>query len=533
MVVDDRFNRQELIKGWNQNSLKKTRVAIIGSGPLAESTSAALTALGIGCIEVYDNRIVEKNKKENLGREGFLTFTAREKDSRTKSIEHILSKINPTAQITGINLSLEKTNLLNILGTPDLIIDTTNSPKSKQQVLDYSQTKRIKVISASANNLTGKFFINCGESFKNEYLLQEYSDDTQGNTISGILGGIITEEVRKIVMPLEQDAKLIDQLEYSLDSPNRFNSSKKQSEESKKSKKNKKSKQNKKSEQNKKNRTLNNNNYRSSNISLLNKKVLIIGAGALGNFAALNIALEGVGHIDIMDHDDIESTNLNRQILFYDAVGKMKATALAERISEIVNPKNIYGKYENKNLINIGGIIDKLDEESTYFEENKPDLILDCVDSFAVRAIINYYAVRHQIPLVSGGTNPRSGQVSIYVPGKSSCLDCKLGVEEALAEQRAAASCRYAPDPSVIMTNQIVGNMIVGEAVKILTNDITHAEDYVKKILKYDSTSAQRGGLIGSKYPCDCTKPEVNQWLKNVDKKAPKRKNTVSKDANE
>jgi len=237
---------------------------------------------------------------------------------------------------------------------------------------------------------------------------------------------------------------------------------------------------------------------------LKDKKILIVGAGALGNFAALGSALEGIGSIDILDFDEVESTNLNRQILFYDSVGKKKASALAEKVSEIVSG------------INVRSIVERLDENSKYFEENRPDAILDCVDSFAVRAIVNYFAVRNNIPLISGGTNPKSGQVSVYVPNRSSCLDCKMGVEKALAEHRQAASCRYAPDPSVIMTNQIVGNMMVGETVKVL-NPVGNP---IKRILKYDSTVPVRGGLIGSDQSCECVKPDVEEWLKEVDKKA-------------
>ena len=92
-----------------------------------------------------------------------------------------------------------------------------------------------------------------------------------------------------------------------------------------------------------------------------------------------------------------------------------------------------------------------------------------------------------------------------------------MGVETALAEQRKASSCRYAPDPSVVMTNQIVGNMMIGEAIKVL--DEGYGEP-VRKILKYDSTVPVRGGLVGSDESCKCSKPDVKEWLSQVDKKA-------------
>ena len=304
-----------------------------------------------------------------------------------------------------------------------------------------------------------------------ESLFKDYQNQPQGAVPSGILGGIITEEVRKIVMPLDDYDRPLTHLTYSLAADNRFSP---------------------------------NQDTELGEFNLENKKVLMVGAGALGNFAGLGLALQGLGRLDIMDFDEVDSTNLNRQVLFYGAVGELKAPALAERLTEIVP------------TLKARALVEKLDTDSKYFWHNKPDLIVDCVDSFAVRAIINYYAVRYQIPLVSGGTNPKSGQIVAYQPGKSSCLDCQLHVEKALAEQRQAASCKYTPDPSVIMTNQILGNMLVGEATKVLDS---HYGEAVTKILKYDSNHPRRGGLVHLGDPCDCTKPkDVNTWLQQVDK---------------
>src|SRR3989344_1402016 len=284
--------------------------------------------------------------------------------------------------------------------------------------------------------------------------LSSYEGREQGVTTSGIMGGIITEELRKAITPFSASDQPVRKIAYSLLSPRRFSAEDGKLERG----------------------------------DLKDKRILVIGAGALGNFAVLGAALEGIGDIDVLDFD-----------------GKMKAAALAERVAEIA-PK-----------VNVRGLIEKLDENTRYFQENHPDAILDCVDSFAVRAIVNYFAVRNRIPLISGGTDPRSGQVVVYVPGKSACLDCKIGVETALAEQRKASSCRYAPDPSVIMTNQIVGNMMIGETLKVLNAEYG---DPVRRILKYDSTVPVRGGLVGSDESCECSKPDVKEWLSQVDKKA-------------
>jgi len=463
MTVDDRYNRQELINGWDQEKLNTSRVVVFGSGNLANYTLASLATLGVGNIEIYDTAKVNSDRE-------FLLFQAKEGEYKAKALEEMLKQINPVSRIRGISTSMS-TPLLAMIGKPDIIIDTTNSQKSKDDILKYAQSRDIKVVSASSDrDRTEMYFID-PDTEQKDVSLSAYEEKLQGITTSGIMGGIITEELRKAIMPFNASDQPVRKIAYSLTSPRRFSSEDGKLERG----------------------------------DLKDKRVLVVGAGALGNFAVLGAALEGIGNIDVLDFDEVESTNLNRQILFYDAVGKMKATALAERVAEIV-PK-----------ANIRGLVEKLDENTKYFQDTHPDAILDCVDSFAVRAIVNYFALRNEIPLISGGTDPRSGQVVVYEPEKSACLDCKLRVETALAEQRKASSCRYAPDPSVIMTNQIVGNMMIGETLKVLNKGYGEP---VRRILKYDSRVPVRGGLVGSDESCECSKPDIKEWLMQVDKKA-------------
>jgi len=463
MTVNDRYNRQELIEGWNQEKLNTSRAVVIGSENLANYTLASLAALGVGNIEIYDTTKVNSDRE-------FLLFQAREGEYKAKALEAMLRQINPASRIRGVSTPMF-TPLLAMIGKPDVIIETTNSQKSKDDVLKYAQSRGIKFISVSSDRDRAEMYFVDPDTEQKDVSLSSYEGREQGVTTSGIMGGIITEELRKAITPFSASDQPVRKIAYSLLSPRRFSAEDGKLERG----------------------------------DLKDKRILVIGAGALGNFAVLGAALEGIGDIDVLDFDEVESTNLNRQILFYDSVGKMKAAALAERVAEIA-PK-----------VNVRGLIEKLDENTRYFQENHPDAILDCVDSFAVRAIVNYFAVRNRIPLISGGTDPRSGQVVVYVPGKSACLDCKIGVETALAEQRKASSCRYAPDPSVIMTNQIVGNMMIGETLKVLNAEYG---DPVRRILKYDSTVPVRGGLVGSDESCECSKPDVKEWLSQVDKKA-------------
>ncbi|MBI5066290.1 ThiF family adenylyltransferase [Candidatus Woesearchaeota archaeon] len=465
-LVINRYDRQELIKDWDQNKLRKASIAVIGSGPLANFTTASLVSLGFGTVELYDN-----DNTENLSQGEFLLNLDENKYSKVETLEEVLSKINPLVNVKGIHAKINNSVLAELLGNPDVIIDTTNDPQTKQTVLEYAQKNKIPLISASADSIKGELITKIpNKKNENNKLLEEYVGKTQSPIISEVLGGVITEEVRKIVMPFDKDDTPAQYLFYSTASPTRF--SKKEEVSIKET-------------------------------SLKEKKVLVVGAGALGNFVSLGLALADIGKIEILDFDTVESTNLNRQLLFYDSVGQKKSKALASKLQEI-NPE-----------IKVKGIDGKLDEDyEEHFKNNPPDLIIDCVDSFGTRALVNYFAVKYKIPLISGGTNPSAGQVVVYKPGESACLDCKLSVDKALAKEKTSHSCIHASQPSVIMTNQIMGGLMVAEARAVLS-----PENYgpiAKKMIRYDSTSDFRWGLSGNDAACECNRGSMKSWMKEI-----------------
>lgn len=471
-LVANRYNRQELINGWNQGKIRDSRVAVIGSGPLANFTSASLVSLGFGNIEIYDNA---PQARSNDG-EFLLNFAGR-KGSKVEALEEILSKINPLVRVRGVQTKINSQPLAQILGAPSVIIDVTNDSQSQATALEYGQSKKVPVLIATVDQVRGEFYVRFpNQRDKTPVKLDRYQGQLQGAIPSEVLGGVITEEVRKIVMPFTKKERPVSRLSYSVANPQRFNGE---------------------------------DSLKIGDISLRDKYVLVVGAGALGNFAGIGLALAGVGKIDILDFDTVETTNLNRQLLFYDSVGDEKSKALARKLKEI-NPK-----------LRIKGLKGKLDESyASQFRarENRPDLILDCVDNFGTRAIVNYFAVRYGIPLVSGGTSPSSGQVVAYQPGESACLDCKLSVDKALGKERIAHSCIYAAQPSVIMTNEVVGGLMVAEARSILASE--SYGPHIRKMLKYDSANPVRAGLMGGDSPCDCERDPIKEWLRGVIKNA-------------
>jgi molybdopterin-synthase adenylyltransferase len=472
----NRYHRQQLITGWNQGKLKNARVSIIGSGSLAQFTLASLVSLGLGTVEIYDDAKVDDTETDETYLGEFLLKLTPKEESKVKALETILSQINPQVQVIGIDTGVYSVDITELLGKPDIIIDTSNERNSQEVLYGYALQKKIPIIIAVADDHKGEIFItNSKRKETPPKTLESYVGKAQNAVVSEVLGGIITEECRKIIMPFKKTEKTIKTIMYNTLTTGRFYGKEK-----------------------KKRRTS----------SIDNLHALIVGGGALGNFVGIGLAIAGIGQIVNLDFDTVETTNLPRQLLFYDAVGEKKAIILAKKL------RTINGR------VKTSAVLSKLDEHmGAYFKSprTRPDIIMDCVDNFATRAILNYYAIRYKIPLVSGGTSPSSGQVVVYKPRETACLDCQLNIDKALSKERTSHSCIYAPQPSVIMTNEIIGGLMVGEALKVLATE--QYGDPIHKVLKYDSTNPARVGYFGKDKACRCKRGTVKSWLDAVDAK--------------
>jgi molybdopterin/thiamine biosynthesis adenylyltransferase len=191
-----------------------------------------------------------------------------------------------------------------------------------------------------------------------------------------------------------------------------------------------------------------------------NSRICVVGAGALGNFVGLGLALSGYRNITFIDPDVVEVANLNRQVLFGDAVGQRKAEASAERLNRMFRTDSR--------------------PEATYFRRDTDisefDVIFDCVDNFETRIVLSEICERNKKVLISGGSGVESGQVIVYEPGKNSRTPADLlGLYDIVdrrnieSYRRIRASCTYGPDPSVIMTNQIIAGFMVDSYRMLLT----------------------------------------------------------------
>jgi hypothetical protein len=207
----------------------------------------------------------------------------------------------------------------------------------------------------------------------------------------------------------------------------------------------------------------------------------IVGAGALGNFVGLGLALAGFKILTFIDPDDIEVTNLNRQVFFAGAVGAGKAETLATRLNQWFGTKAL-------------GVKDYF-RQGTDIQEF--DIIFDCVDNFASRAALSDACAAAGKMLVSGGSDVSAGQVVVYHPDMQSQTPADLlGLNDILAGRPAAgpernrAACVYRPDPAVIMTNQIIGGFMVEAGRKVLAG-------HEASPLFYDAGAEERFAFLG------------------------------------
>jgi len=150
-----------------------------------------------------------------------------------------------------------------------------------------------------------------------------------------------------------------------------------------------------------------------------NSRVLIVGVGGLGCEIAKNLAMLGVGHIDLVDLDIIEHSNLNRQILFAGAkMGEPKAIVAARKLKEI-NPNIVVKGYYTS--------LERLDP-AIY---NAADIIIGGLDSMNARLNLNAQCIRFKKPLIDGGVSGYHGHIYTIFPYKNACYECNpLPVKE-------------------------------------------------------------------------------------------------------
>lgn len=185
---------------------------------------------------------------------------------------------------------------------------------------------------------------------------------------------------------------------------------------------------------------------------LLNSRVAVVGAGGLGSPVALYLAAAGVGTIGIVDHDHVDSSNLQRQILHdLDSVGTSKTESARQRLLGL-NPDVKVEAHDG--ILDAGNILQTL---SGY------DVIVDASDNFPTRYLINDASLHLRVPVVHASIYRFEGQVAVFDPYEGPCYRC---LYELPPPPELAPSCEVGGVLGVLPG--VIGTLQATEVVKLI-----------------------------------------------------------------
>ncbi len=174
--------------------------------------------------------------------------------------------------------------------------------------------------------------------------------------------------------------------------------------------------------------------------------IFIAGAGGLGSPVSLYLAVAGVGTLTLVDNDRVERTNLNRQILHRDRdLGRKKIDSALDTLRGINPDITVQGVTETLGEGNVGQLV------------GTADGIVDAVDTYTIRYLLNEVACRKQIPLFHGAVQGFYGQAATILPPDTACLRCMF-----------AHPPPTEPAPVLGVTPGIIGLIQANEVIKYL-----------------------------------------------------------------
>ena len=241
-----------------------------------------------------------------------------------------------------------------------------------------------------------------------------------------------------------------------------------------------------------------------------NARVLVAGAGALGNEVVKSLALFGVGHIYVVDFDRIEMSNLTRSVLFReeDALNHAyKAEVVARRAMEI-NPQIV-----------VTPIVGNLFSDVGFGLYRSVDVIIGCLDSRIARYQLNRLAMRAGKTWIDGSIENLTGVVRVFAPGVS-CYECGLSRDEfnqimlrtgcADVVRLQGSAGRVATTP---ISASIIGAVQVQEAMKVIHQDEDDAASFrplTGKMWRYEGMTAITNVFKHATWKEDC--PAHVRW---------------------
>ena len=201
--------------------------------------------------------------------------------------------------------------------------------------------------------------------------------------------------------------------------------------------------------------------------ALLESSVLIIGLGGLGCPAAMYLAAAGVGHIILNDFDDVELSNLQRQIAHSEAdIGRSKVSSVKTSIEQLNSD------------IRVSVINRRLDDLSLEKQVNLVKVVLDCSDNYLTRHQVNKLCVKAGVPLVSGAAIGFDGQLAVFDSrrNESPCYCC-------LYPEMDEEGLSCAENGVLAPLAGVVGSMQAIETIKLIAK---FGEPLVGRLLVFD-----------------------------------------------
>ncbi len=184
---------------------------------------------------------------------------------------------------------------------------------------------------------------------------------------------------------------------------------------------------------------------------LRHSKVAVVGLGGLGTISSLYLALAGVGHLRLIDQDTVELNNLHRQVLYsINNLRYPKVEVAGDRIRQVNPDVKIEPVPENVREGNIDKLVSGV------------DCIVDGLDNMRTRYLLNRASVRHKIPYVFGAAIGIEGNLSVFSPPETPCLECILPN----LDDTRMPTC----DTRGVLgaTTGIIGSLQAMEAIKLL-----------------------------------------------------------------
>jgi len=225
-------------------------------------------------------------------------------------------------------------------------------------------------------------------------------------------------------------------------------------------------------------------------LRLAEATVAVVGLGGLGSVAALYLAAAGVGRLILVDRDNVEPSNLNRQILYVEAdVGKPKAVVAAERLSKL-NPR-----------LDAVPVPEEVDEGLARWIAGEADVVVDALDNWEARLLLDEAAWLKGKPLVHGAVEALRGQATTVKRGVTGCLAC-------IAPPAPRRGCTAILGPAA----GVIGSIEALEAVKVLAGA---GEPLYNKLLYLDLARGVSTHVIPLKpLPCEACRGRIERLWK-------------------